>query len=89
MSPGAHREGGQKQGVGWGVGGGLEWGHQTVTILHPDDWFKGGKSGKRKAGKGGVVDRWRTEGPRLRLPSVMDGACLGRKKAFDSGAAEE
>lgn len=69
----------------------MEWSHRTVTILHPDDCFKGGKSGKRKAGKGGVADRWRREGPGPRLPSVMDGGYLGRekKKAFDSGAAKE
>lgn len=67
----------------------MEWSHRTVTILHPDDWFKGGKSGERKAGKEGEVDRWRREGPRPRLPSVMDGGYLGRKKAFDSGTAKE
>lgn len=61
-------------------GGWVEWSHRTVTILHPDDWFKGGKSGERKAGKRGKVDR---------LPSVMDGGYLGRKKAFDIGTAKE
>lgn len=62
----------------------MEWSHRTVTILHPDDWFKGGKSGERKSGKGGDVDRWRREGPLPRLPSVMDEGYLGRKKAFES-----
>lgn len=79
-----------KQGGGQKWGCGVEWSHRTITILHPDDWFKGGKSEKRKAGKGGAVDRWRMEGPRPWLPCVMDGACLQRgKKAFDSGTADE
>lgn len=84
MSPGASREGVRSG------GGGEEWSHRTITILHPDDWFKGGKSEKRKAGKGGAVDRWRMEGPRPWLPCVMDEACLRRgKKTFDSGTADE
>lgn len=84
MSPGASREGVRS-------GGGVEWSHRTVAILHPDDWFKGGKSGKGKAGKGGAADRWRVEGPRPRLPCVMDGAgsWRGQKKGFDSGTADE
>lgn len=76
MSPGASEEGVRSR-------GGVEWSHQTVTILHPDDWFKGEKSGeKRKAGEGEEVDRWCKEGPRPRLPSMIDGGCLewGKKK---------